>query len=111
VAMLVHEPGRTRGLRITTPVQLSDLAETVIGAALGRGPSAWGPNSRDLLELAAETEEKRVVFVQCREADPEIRDLLRRSADPSLRHRAQGQVAAADESSTSGSTPRESWRM
>jgi len=53
VPLILREPGRKRGLRITTPVQQSDLYTTIIKAALGTPPAETGPFAADLFEIAA----------------------------------------------------------
>jgi len=96
VPLIVREPGRRRGQRVATPVQLSDLFATVVRTALG--PQALEPtlHSRDLLGVAASGGEQRIAISEFPGADSSAAPRLIACPDPVRRHRASPQYAAVE---------------
>ncbi len=96
-ALIVREPGRDRALRVTTPVQLSDLYQTVLKVTLGTAPMQPAFGSRDLLELAAgPPDPHRVVISEYGHPEPTARARAVKRADATALHRLVSQIAAQD---------------
>ncbi|MCH7813305.1 MAG: sulfatase [Planctomycetes bacterium] len=97
VLLMLREPGRQQGVRVSTPVQLSDLYHTVLGAVLDRHEQPAGFDARDLFDLAAgQPDEQRVVVSTYFGPSPAMLNRLNRIDDPGLRHRSLPQIAAQD---------------
>jgi len=96
VAMFVHEPGRREGIRVDTPVVLSDLYTTVLNVALGPGKRASPWESRDVLQFVNHQDPSRIVISETRGADANMVDSVNQATDPVVRHRGTSQVAASD---------------
>ncbi|MBN1490514.1 MAG: sulfatase-like hydrolase/transferase [Phycisphaerae bacterium] len=96
VALLVREPGRTEGVRVTTPVQLSDLYPTILTAALGRVPAPAGHGAHDLVALAAEAPPSRVAVTEYNGPTPTRISKERQGATPAGNHRDVPQIAIQD---------------
>jgi arylsulfatase A-like enzyme len=56
IAVILREPGRTRGVRVSTPVQPSDLFGTILNATIGTDGGLPHSDARDLIALAAGAE-------------------------------------------------------
>ncbi len=120
VPLVIREPGRTEGLRVTTPVQPSDVFGTVLRAALGSDGGLCHEDARDLLELAnragaeggawsisspgeqfgaanpAGGETSRVAVTEYFGPEETILAKYSAAADESIRRRAVPQVGATD---------------
>ncbi|MCP4250425.1 MAG: sulfatase-like hydrolase/transferase [bacterium] len=97
VLLMLREPGRQQGVRVSTPVQLSDLYHTVLGAVADRPERPAGFDSRDLLALAGgQPDEQRVAVSTYYGPSPGMLKRLDRAGDPALKHRSLPQIAAQD---------------
>ena len=96
VPLMIRDPGRAQGLRVSTPAQLSDLYPTIINWALRRSDQGPGYGTQDLLALASAGEVPRVVIAQQAKQTPEALETLRRFDNPALMYRAKPRVAAVD---------------
>jgi len=97
VALQIREPGRRGGLRVSTPVQLSDLYTSVLKATLGPPPEEPLRNSKDLLAIAERGGEPRVAICECNGPAPVTMKLFEGRTDPVVLHRATRQIAAVAE--------------
>lgn len=96
VPLLVREPGRERGVRIRTPVQLSDLFGTILRATGARDRTADRFGARDLIELAGRKPEDRTVVSEFNGARKSVRLRVPSERSEELKHRIQPQRAATD---------------
>jgi len=99
VCLMIRPPRGGESVRVSTPVLLSDLHQTVLNAALGLSDDGPGVGSRDLLAVAAAgARMSRVVVSEYVGAGPETRDRIRRHNpnDPVVAMRALPQIAAQD---------------
>lgn len=96
VALLLCEPGRQEGLRISTLVQQSDLYTTILAVVGDRFYGNANPYARDLFEIAAAGGEDRIVVSQSSGTGPFTRGIVLRSQDPMIRSRAAGKMAVTD---------------
>jgi arylsulfatase A-like enzyme len=94
VALQIREPGRRQGVRISTPVQLSDLYATVLNATLGPLPDEPLGSTSDLLAVAARGGEPRVAVCECNGPAPVTMRLFEQCTDPVVLHRTTCQIAA-----------------
>jgi arylsulfatase A-like enzyme len=62
VALLLREPGRRQGVRVSSPVQPSDLYDTVLDFTGGTSHAESTGPTRDLLEIAAAGDAARLAF-------------------------------------------------
>jgi len=96
VVLMLREPARHLGQRVTTPVQLSDLYGTILHALLGQPQAAPGYDACDLFALAAAGPRARIVIAEYNGPYEGTRARIRRSNDPAVLHRARPQIAALD---------------
>lgn len=96
VALFLREPGRQKGVRVSTPVQQSDLYVTIMEAIGERFYGNANPYARDLFEIAAAGGADRMAVSQFFGAGPRKRARLLRSQDPVKRNRAVGKMAVVD---------------
>jgi arylsulfatase A-like enzyme len=94
VALQIREPGRRQGVRVSTPVQLSDLYVTVLNATLRPLPDQPIRDTRDLLAIAARDGEPRVAVCECNGPAPTTMRRFEGCTDPVVLHRATCQIAA-----------------
>lgn len=96
VPLILREPGRKRGLRITTPVQQSDLYTTLIKAALGTPPAQTGPFAADLFEIAAAGSRPRNAVILYGGPGDLVAEDFRASKNPEVLRRLLPQQAVVD---------------
>lgn len=97
VALILREPGRRSGVRVQTPVQLSDLYQTILNATLDEPGQAPGHASRDLLRMAAAKEaEPRIVVSEFAGRSESDRKRAFERNDEVQKHRVLPQLAAYD---------------
>ncbi|MFQ5805528.1 MAG: hypothetical protein ACE5I3_03650, partial [Phycisphaerae bacterium] len=94
VTLQVREPGRQEGVRVSSPVQLSDLYATVLSATLGQPVEEPLRDSKDLLAVAERGGKPRVAICECRGPAPVTMKLFEGRTDPVVQHRATPQIAA-----------------
>jgi arylsulfatase A-like enzyme len=93
VALLIREPGRREALRISTPVQLSDLFPTVLNATVWEPGADESLGTRDLLASAAQ-DQTRIAICECEGPASSTRKRFKNRTDPAVLHRATSQIAA-----------------
>ena len=96
VSLLIREPGRREGRRITTPVQLSDLHPTVLNAVIDDPTVPDTETACDLLELAARGGADRVAITEYATPEPPTVKAFLERGDTEAVHRTQPQIAAGD---------------
>lgn len=96
VPLILREPGRKSGLRITTPVQQSDLYTTIIKAALGTPPAETGPFAADLFEIAAAGGRPRNAVILYGGPGDLVAEDFRASKNPEVLRRLLPQQAVVD---------------
>lgn len=96
VPLLVTEPGRRQEVRVTTPVQLSDIGPTVKQAAFGAEWDGQNFGSRNLIALANTPDAPGIVIAQYSGPNPKWVPRMRRRGDPVVDHRVEPQVAVTD---------------
>ncbi len=78
VSLLLREPGRSKPIRISSPVQTSELFPTVLSMVLGQKPKPGRFAPRDLLQVAELGGEARTVVSEYAGPWPKTRDRIRR---------------------------------
>ena len=96
VPLLVREPGGSKPIRVSTPVQLSDLYRTVLQVALGDTNHPIPDESRDLLAVAASGGESRIAISERTAPAIVTREEIRKLDDPRAAHLAAAQITAQD---------------
>jgi arylsulfatase A-like enzyme len=96
VSLLLREPGRRTGLRVSSPVQLSDLYPTILNAVGERPETPDTESARDLFKLAALGGEQRVTITEYAGPLPATAEFFRERSGPDITHRVKPQVAAFD---------------
>ncbi len=98
VALLLHEPNRKRGVRVSSPVQLSDLYGTIIHAATGDAPDADESPvvSRDLFSVARSRAAGAIAVTEYNGPADEKRRRIKGRETPRLLHMSAPQVAIDD---------------
>ncbi|MBU0641198.1 MAG: sulfatase-like hydrolase/transferase [Planctomycetes bacterium] len=95
-ALLIREPGRREGRRVTTSVQVADLFPTVLRVTRGAAAPQVGHDVCDLVALAEQEREVRVVFAEYNGPDRDSLQRMRSSSKREIARRVQPQVAATD---------------
>ncbi len=96
VPIILRYPGQQQPVRVSTPVQLSDLYPTVLHAVLGADAPDPGSGARDLFEVIAQNGEPRIVISAYGGPSKEGRDRVLKRNDPNVTHRMRPQIAAQD---------------
>lgn len=96
VALILREPGRRSGARVETPVQLSDLYQTILNATLEEPREAPGHASRDLIRMAVEEATPRIVVSEFAGRREKGRKRAFEHGDEVQKHRVLPQLAAYD---------------
>lgn len=96
VPLIVREPGRTKGSSCATPVQLSDIATSVIAATLGRPALTAETRSEDVLGLASAPPANRITFSQYSAVGAATEKIIRERGGPELLTVLVPQIATHD---------------
>jgi arylsulfatase A-like enzyme len=96
VPLIVREPGRELGIRVTTPARLADIHHTVMRMVDGAGYQPPGHDTHDLIDLAAQPSLERTVVTSWSGAEDKLARRIERSDDPEVRHRGRAQTAIQD---------------
>ncbi len=96
VPLMIREPGRESGMRVTTPARLADIHHTIMRMVDGAGYEAPGHDTRDLIELASQPPSERTVVTSWSGAEDKLARRIARSDDPEVRHRGRAQTAIQD---------------
>lgn len=96
VPLILRPPGGAQPTRVKTPVQLSDLYETVLNATLGEGEVPVGRYSEDLLALASQDERPRWVVTEFEGPDERAIKMLARKGQEGIEHYVPRQTAVRD---------------
>jgi arylsulfatase A-like enzyme len=93
VTLMIHEPGRENPVRVSSPVQLSEIYPTVLSEALGSAFEIAGSESRDLVRLAAQGGQPRIVISEGAAWSQKDREIINKKY---LSYLARSQVTAQD---------------
>lgn len=96
VPLMIRNPREPESVRVSTPVQLSDIYRTVLKFALDKDEPESQQGTEDLFQLAASKPRTRVVVSEY--GPPSDKDIaeIQASENPHVQHYAQGYVAAQD---------------
>ncbi len=97
VMVQIREPGREQGARISRPVELSDVYDTVLARVLPQPGWPAARDVRDLIAIAESGGEPRIAICECNGPAPITMKNFAGCTDPVVLHRAVPQIAAVSE--------------
>lgn len=96
VVLIISDPRSRAPRRITTPVQLGDIYQTVLNAALNTSGSGPGFGATDLLAIPPEGEPDRIVISECGGPPQSTTERVKRIGRERSEHLLHSQIAAQD---------------